>query len=67
MWQCRAWGILVLKPKYTPGGWMHYVARAKQLLGLKDSDTMPSEYYKVLMRNYINGKDIETAMEEIRK
>lgn len=56
-----------MKPKYTPGGWMHYVARAKKLLDLKDSDTLPEAYYKVLMRNYINGKDIEVAMEEIRK
>lgn len=54
-----------MKPKYTPGGWMHYVARAKQLLGLKDSDTLEEGAYKVLMRNYINGKDIEAAMEEL--
>lgn len=55
-----------MKPKYTPGGWMHYVARAKQLIGLKDSDTLEEGVYKVLMRNYIHGKDVETALEELK-
>ncbi|WYV99156.1 hypothetical protein NoPa_00158 [Pseudomonas phage vB_PpuM-NoPa] len=55
-----------MKPKYTPGGWMHYVARAKQLLDLKDSDTLEDHQYKVLLRNYINGKDVEIALEELK-